>query len=142
MKSMRMPALAALGCGVLLAASLAACTTPQACTDVGWRNQLRVHVTGDAAAVDWVTFCDGATCAPPLPPTPRPTPDPIDSTTRDGDVWTVRIDMSTPGTGHLGAYDTAGALLVDQPVALHWTRVGGTAECGGPERAQVTLRIP
>jgi hypothetical protein len=140
MKGMRMPALAALGCAVLLEASLAACTTPRACTAVGWLNQVRVHVTGETAAVERVTFCDGATCVPPPPPTPAP--DRLDTTTREGDVWTINIDMSTPRTGHLGAYDAAGTLLVDQRVALAWKRVAGTAECGGPERAEVTLRIP
>jgi hypothetical protein len=140
MKGMRMPALVALGCAVLLAGSLAGCATPHACTAIGWLNQVRVRVTGETAAVERVTFCAGATCVPPPPPTPAP--DRLDTTTRQRDVWTISIDMSTPSTGHLGAYDAAGALLVDQRVVLDWKRVGGTAECGGPERAEVTLRIP
>ncbi|GAA4176336.1 hypothetical protein GCM10022287_23350 [Gryllotalpicola koreensis] len=100
---MRMPRLAAPACAVLLAAGLSACTTPHACTAIGWSNQLRVQVTGNVGVVDRVTFCAGANCTPPAHPTPSP--DQLETTTRDGDVWTLQLGMITPDAGHIGAFD-------------------------------------
>ncbi|AYG02771.1 hypothetical protein D7I44_04045 [Gryllotalpicola protaetiae] len=140
-----MPRLAALTGVTVLAAALTACSggPPQACSAIGWTNQVRVHVTGDTAGVDAVTFCAGATCPVPAPPpTLAPAPGARSLTSHDGDVWTISIDMTTPRTGHLGAFDASGAPLIDQRVMLAWKRVGGTAECGGPERAEVTLWMP
>lgn len=137
-----MPRLAALAGAALLTALLAACSgTPHACPATGWSNQLRVHVTGDTAGVERVTFCSGASCTPPASPA-TPAPGTMSTTTRAGEVWTISIDMTTPSTGHLAAFDAAGTRLVDQRVTLAWKRVGGTAECGGPERAEVELRMP
>lgn len=140
MNGMRMPHAAALTGVMLLAAALTGCSgTPHACAAIGWSNQVRVHATGQVDGVESVTFCSGASCAPPAP---AATPAPLPLTTRDGDVWTISIDMTTPRTGHLAAYDAAGAQLIDQRVVLTWKRVGGTAECGGPERAETTLHLP
>jgi hypothetical protein len=137
-----MPRLAALAGAALLTASLAACTgTPHACSAVGWSNQVRVHLSGDTAGVEGVTFCAGASCTPPPAPA-TPAPGTMSITTRSGNDWTISIDMTTPSTGHLAAFDAAGDRLIDQRVVLEWKRVGGTAECGGPERAEVELRMP
>ena len=139
---MRMPRLAALAGVTLLAGALTACSIGplQACPAVGWSNQVRVAVTGDADGVESVTFCGGASC--PVPAPPPPSPGAFGTTARDGEIWTIPIDMTTPRTGHLGAFDGAGALLLDQRVMLSWKRIGGTAECGGPERADVSLWMP
>ncbi|GAA4159512.1 hypothetical protein GCM10022286_14040 [Gryllotalpicola daejeonensis] len=139
---MRIRRLAVPAAVVLIVGTLAGCAAwrPTMCSAVGWTNQVRVHVVGDTAQVDDVTFCAGTDCTPPPPPTPAPNTTYL--TTRDGDEWTLITDMQTPNTGHLAAYDETGARLIDQQVALRWVRVGGSAECGGPERADVTLHLP
>lgn len=142
MNDMRMPRYAAIAGALLLAGTLAACTdeVPHACSAVGWSNQVRVHVVGETSGVDTVRFCAGASCRVPAP-TPAPA-DGIEMVSRDGEVWTIAIDMTTPRTGHVGAFDAAGTPLIDQRVMLAWKRIGGTAECGGPERSDVTLSMP
>lgn len=137
-----MPRLAVLAAAALLAPALTACTGPRVCPAIGWSNQLRVHLAGDIAAVDRVSFCAGAECTPPPPTSPAtPMPGFDGSATRAGDVWTLQLGMTTPRSGRLAAYDSDGAQLLERRVALSWKRVGGTAACGGPERADASLTV-
>lgn len=123
---------------VVASLSLTACTEPpHACSSVGWFNRIEVQVTGNAAPVARLDFCAGFDSTPG----PNRAPDPTTST-HTGDTWNLYTDMTTPKLGRIAAIDAQGGRLVESEVALNWKRVGGTAECGGPEVAYVDLIVP
>jgi hypothetical protein len=58
------------------------------------------------------------------------------------DSWRFGFDMNSPGSVIVRALDATGKTLAEKKVSLAWQRVGGTAECGGPETAApVTLTV-
>lgn len=120
------------------------------CPAIGWTNEAEVRTTGDAEAVArvaWVRWCDDLACSRSAEE-PR---DPDASATAlehvavaDGPgTWTVRLSMSAPEAVTLTAFAADGTALTTADVALEWTRVGGSAQCGGPAVAgPVDLPIP
>ncbi|WP_420366138.1 hypothetical protein AAEP80_04620 [Curtobacterium sp. L3-7] len=156
---------AAIG-AVLLVVALGGCAAfPTTCPAIGWTNAVEVRVP-DGTSVHEVAFCRGADCTPGQPPqsAPVPTgnatpaapgpltakPEPTDTVTldptpwrttdHDGEVWTVSTDMGTPERGRVALRDDTGATIVERAVYLTWTRHGGSAQCGGPSTATVTVR--
>lgn len=163
----RSVARAAIG-AVLLVVVLGGCAGfSTACPAIGWTNAVEVHVPGSSAStslVHEVAFCGGDDCTPGEPPasTPVPTgnatpagpltarpeptgpitanPTPWRTTIRDGEVWTISTNMGTPHSGRVAIRDRSGTTMTDRAVDLSWKRHGGSAQCGGPSTATVTVR--
>ena len=153
----------ALGTGAVLVAALAGCMPlGVVCPAIGYVSVIEVELTGDIAAVDSVQFCDGdGQCSAELPPdpTPRPTTLPMGTTlpmatsspmtppaytgTRvDARRWTFTVIAGLPDGGTATAYRADGAAAGDATATLDWKRVGGSAQCGGPMKAEpIVLQI-
>jgi hypothetical protein len=150
-RSRRLPALLVAGA---LAVTASGCASPgTACPAIAWADEARIQLTGSAEAVarvTWVSLCDDRECSrsaedprdpeadglPPMGPTYEAVP-------TGSDTWTVRLVMSTPERVTLTAFADDATVLADLDADLAWTRVGGSAECGGPAVSDpVELAIP
>ncbi|MGF0118682.1 hypothetical protein ACQFYA_20515 [Promicromonospora sp. Marseille-Q5078] len=130
--------LAALGIVVLavLAATVGSrVIAPQACPAIGYSSLLAVTMTGETLEVDLVQVRDSDRWQPPAPGSEDATA-PSLMTSRDGDTWTFTL-VYPPNPIALRALDDAGDVIARTEVDVHWVRVGGTAECGGPMEGHV-----
>ena len=156
---------ARLAAALLLAVATAGCSgsVPQACPAIAWFNSLTVSLEGTVEQVSLVEFCAEGVCSVradgpvPVPgtaaspgavPTPaatlavtiapapsRPGYSPFTVARVDERTWKVSLMMRSPATATITAYSADGGVLARRDVELHWTRVGGTEACGGPETA-------
>ncbi|MCJ1707059.1 hypothetical protein [Microbacterium sp. VKM Ac-2923] len=109
---------------------------PVECPAIGWSNT--IVVTGPADGVSAVDLCDERGCA--AESARRPDLLGIQPPSVDGTVWTFSLpDMSTPDVISVRATGTDGAVLVREGIAVEWTRVGGSEQCGGPGEARMDL---
>ncbi|MBM7387276.1 hypothetical protein JOE37_000270 [Clavibacter michiganensis] len=124
-----------------------------ACPAIAWANQAEVRLTGSAQAVErvaWVELCDDSACSRSAEDPRDPDADdrlPMDLTYEavrsSPDVWTMQLVMSAPDAVVLTAYAADASVLATAEADLEWTRVGGSAQCGGPGEADpVDLPIP
>ena len=60
----------------------------------------------------------------------------------DGDRATVSFLLETPDGVNVAVLGPDGAVLAELTADLEWVRVGGSAECGGPHEATVTVPAP
>ena len=60
--------------------------------------------------------------------------------THAGDVWDFTVSAAPPRYT-VQVLDSAGTVLTEEGVAPRWVRVGGTAQCGGPEKATVQVSV-
>ena len=135
-----------LGCGALAVAALAlaACAPLVACPAIGWSNTIEVRTIATPGIVSSLRVCVESVCATGSTaqvgnPTQLP---PVSVASSGNGVWTIRMGMDSPTTVVITAFDSVGGELGTKTAALSWTRVGGTTQCGGPERAKpVELRI-
>ena len=158
-------AAARLAAALLLALATAGCSgsVPNVCPAIGWFNSLTVSLEGAVEQVSVVEFCAEDVCsvradgpvrvpetsvspgAVPAPattlaataaPAPsRPSYSPFTVARVDDRTWKVSLMMRSPKTVTIRAYSADGSVLAQREVELHWTRVGGTEACGGPETA-------
>jgi len=147
----------ALGAAAVVVAALAGCAPfGVACPAIGYVSVVEVTLTGDIAAVDAVQFCDDdGQCSGEFPPDPTPTAAtvplatsspmtaPAYTATRvDARHWTFTVIGPLPDGGTATAYRADASAAGDATVTLTWKRVGGSAQCGGPMRADpIMLQI-
>lgn len=159
---------AAVSAAVLVGAISGCSFVGTTCTAIGWANAIQVRVPGsdaDTSPVHQVAVCLGTDCTPGTPPTAGPVPSggatpaalpsggagepgttatlpvaPFHTTVHEGDVWSVTTDTSTPASARVAVLDATGTTLLDRTVDLSWDRHGGSAQCGGPSSAAVTVR--
>lgn len=106
----------------------------------GWSNTLTVQLDGDTSAVDQVQLCTDAGCAPAedvdlLGPLGL-----IRATEHDGDTWTFSVE-GLPDTFTVHALAADGTVFSDTEATPEWARIGGSAQCGGPGEATVTVQL-
>ena len=127
---------------MLLLFPVAGCAN--ACTAVGWFDELEVEVTGSGAEeVDRLEVCFDGSCfssGANDPDEAGPRPDTV-AVARSGTGWTVTTSMQTPDTVQLRASSESGEVLTEHTVDLSWKRVGGSARCGGPHEARTTISL-
>lgn len=153
---------------VLLPALLPVTGCATTCPAIAWANFVTVALDGDTRNVAWVQLCTPDSCSrateSPLPQTVLssaaaspsaanglglPTAPGLGPTVRrilvekiGSDTWRFGFEMDSPGSATIRALDPAGKTLAENKVSLEWQRIGGTAECGGPETASpVTLTV-
>lgn len=127
---------AAVLLGVLLSAGCAADSVPTACPAVMWPVTLSVADPTGAAAVELCV--DGGCASSAEPAEGRDPASPVLEVGRSAAGWDVVL---------AGAYeevtvrrlDGDGSVLAERTVRPRWERTGGSAECGGPQRAVVPL---
>ncbi|PRY69101.1 hypothetical protein B0I08_103307 [Glaciihabitans tibetensis] len=131
---------------------------PIACPAIGWTNKVSVEIVGPADGIDDVRLCVDEVCTagPTLPSDSPPvvvntfapsdsatfTPSPEQSVIAygfasriDDDTWSIAVDMSSPDDVTVQALSADGVVVAETVAELEWTRVGGSAECGGPGAA-------
>lgn len=118
--------MALAGCGLI----------PVACPAIGWSNV--IVVAGPAEGITAVDLCDERGCG--ADGASRPDVSGIQPPSTDGIDWTFSLaDMSTPDVVSLRATRADGTVIVRDGVAVQWTRVGGSEQCGGPGEARIDL---
>jgi hypothetical protein len=144
---------ALLAAGALAVAASGCAGDGVACPAIAWFNEAEIRLTGtpDAVArVAWVELCEELRCSTSPEDTRDPAPDDEPAGFRDfeavpsgADAWVVRFLMSAPELVTLRAYAADATVLATADADLSWTRVGGSAQCGGPSVADpVELPIP
>ena len=145
----------------LVAVVPAAGCTINACPAIGYVRTLTVNIEGNFAAVSDVKVCDGTRCSEPEPtaaspaplksvvtefsPEPQPTVShpPFYGHREDQDTWVFNVSFGDPSRVTVKALAADGAVLAGQEHDLVWTRVGGTAQCGGPVTTPpIQLSVP
>ncbi|ODT25894.1 MAG: hypothetical protein ABS64_00625 [Microbacterium sp. SCN 69-37] len=111
-----------------------------ACSAIGWSNTLTVQVDGDTRAVDQVQLCTDAGCAPADDLDPSGPLGWITIESNDGDSWTFSVGMTSVEQITVRTLAADGTVLSDTEVIPEWVRVGGSAQCGGPSEATVTVQ--
>lgn len=124
---------------LLCTSALAGCS--HACAPQGWPSSLRVQLTGAVDEVADVGLCVGDVCVPGEGEDPDPALLDLSGVTehRAGN-WEFTM-LSTPAELTIRTYTAEGDVVTDTPVELEWHRVGGTARCGGPHAAVVTVEV-
>lgn len=138
----------AIGVGIVVSSA-----NPVVCTAIGYVPVVVVDTAHIDGAVD-VRVCLRDECDLALPgrssysvteATPSVTsPDPrqpLRASRQDAaepDHWTVLTD-GTARRARVVALDATGSTLASADERLHWVRVGGTEQCGGPREARVVL---
>ncbi|MGO2749804.1 MAG: hypothetical protein ACTIA6_07105 [Pseudoclavibacter sp.] len=118
-----------------------------ACPAVGWTNTVDVQFTGPAetiASIETMEVCGAGTCWEAPRPLATPTTPPGATEAYEGPTievtdtrWTLPLDMDTPESLTITARSGDGTVLGSAESDVDWTRVGGTARCGGPEHAGI-----
>lgn len=109
------------------------------CTTIGWSNTLVVRVDGSADVVAAVEVCDDRGCSS------EPSRDGVSGfsppeVTTDG--WVFHLaDMSLPDRVVVRALDAGHRVVHASEVEPEWERIGGSEQCGGPEKATITLEL-
>jgi hypothetical protein len=125
--------------------SVAACDgVAEACPAIGWGSVLIVEL-----APDWPpgegrsvrVSCPQPCGLPSLDGTPF---DPVrtGAAPLTGTSAGVSFLMETPDAVVVTVLGPDGAVLAEVDADLHWVRVGGSEECGGPHEARVTVPAP
>lgn len=149
---------------LLLAVCMPVAGCSYACPAVGWVNSVTVELAGDLSRVDTVQLCSEGACSdlrpeptvapriivthslnPTAPVTPdvQPTMAPFYAERIDADTWQFTVSMSAPDHVTAKALSAAGGVLAETQTDLVWQRVGGSAQCGGPAKAQpVMVTVP
>jgi len=115
---------------------------PRVCPAIGWINTVEINLVGPVGDVDLVRLCIDTICTAgaefPSTDTSTFSPSPEQtvieggySTQVDDTTWSIAVDMSTPDDVTVQALSTGGVVLAETRTSLEWTRVGGSAECGG-----------
>lgn len=110
-----------------------------ACPTIGWTNALTVQLDGDTSAVHQILLCTDAGCAPVEDEDGTGPLGFVTAQEQNGDAWTFSVD-GLPETFTVRALAVDGAVLSDTAVSPEWERVDGSARCGGPGEATVTVR--
>lgn len=118
-----------------------------ACSAVGWTNTVDVQFTASPeaiASVQTVEVCGAGTCWEAPRPLATPTTPAGASEAYEGPTlevtetrWTLPLDMETPESITVTARSGDGTVLGTADSDVNWTRVGGTARCGGPAHAGI-----
>jgi hypothetical protein len=96
---------------------------PVVCSTIGWSNGVLVRLADDwPEGAERTLTGDGAEGAVSLV---------------DGEA-VLRFGFATPDSVTLVVRDAAG-VLAEHEADLDWTRVGGSAECGGPSEADAIV---
>lgn len=136
--------LAALARALLPVGVLAACaggpgsTGQVACPAIGWSSSLAVEIEGDSSRVGQVRVCDEEGCWPD--PDAASMGGPVIQVKGAGSDWTFTL-ASAPDPIKVLVTSSTGTVLSETEVDPEWVRVGGSAECGGPQRAVVTVQV-
>src|SRR6185312_7701265 len=151
-----------------LSVMVAGCSVipPLACPAIGWSHTVTVVLDGAVEKVHTVELCiedncsittdqlqdrtdeplQIATAMPPDTPTsasPSNLGAPPIGARLDDHAWTFSLMMNAPTTVTVRALSVDDASIASTEVTLHWKRVGGSEQCGGPgEAAPVALSIP
>ena len=135
---------AAAAVGAVLA--LAACDgdVGPACPAVAWGNGLTVELAGDWPPGEGRSVevgCPEPCGVPTLDGTPSgPVRDGVSPLT--GTATGFSFVMGTPDSVVVTVLGPDGAVLAEVDADLEWVRVGGSAACGGPHEATVTVPAP
>ena len=117
----------ALLCTAAVLALTACGTGPTVCPAVGWSNGLTVRLPDEWPPGEGRTVrVEGAEAATPL----------------TGRTAAVSFPMATPDSADVTVLGPDGGVLAEVDADLDWVRVGGSAECGGPHEATVTVPAP
>ena len=123
--------------GLVTMMGLTGCV-PVACPAVAWTNTLTVQLDGDASGVNQIQLCTEAGCAPVGG---ENTTGPLGLVTverQTSDAWTFSVD-GVPDSFTVRTLAADGTVLSDTEVIPEWVRIGGSAQCGGPSEASVTV---
>ena len=137
------PVLVKAALGAVLA--LTACDTgPTACPAIAWSNGLTVELAGGWWPGEGrsVRVACPQPCGPEFREDAPPGPGHEGVAPLVGDRATVSFRMETPDEVHVAVLGPDGAVLAEVEADLEWVRVGGSAECGGPHEATVTVPAP
>ncbi|MER2135637.1 MAG: hypothetical protein ABS910_13255 [Arthrobacter sp.] len=121
---------------------IAGCTN--ACTAIGWFDELEVEITGGSAgAVERLEVCFDGSCYSGGANEPEEAGPQLDivAVAKTGTGWRVATSMLTPETVQLRASSASGEVLAEHEVDLSWKRVGGSARCGGPHEAKTSVSL-
>ncbi len=130
-------------CVMAAALALAACSAAAgtACPAVGWGSALTLEF-----ALDWPSVEGGVTvrcspdCMQDVLADGAPGPAAVDPIA--GSMVTVSYILSTPDPVVLTVLAADGTELTQVEADVHWRRVGGSEECGGPMEATVVVPAP
>lgn len=152
-----------LGTGLLLAATLATAGRGTACSTIGYVSVIIVKLEGNAGAVEEAQLCSDQGCSQRLPaeepaipiqtvvpgssasPYPPRVPQAAFlSARKDPTTWEFRVSQGgNPPHVMVRALTADRTVLAEQQNDLVWTRVGGSAQCGGPVMTPtITLTVP
>ncbi len=110
-----------------------------ACPAVGYTHALIVTLDGDrAGSVADVQLCTDEGCEPNDDADPAHPGRLVVISSQHDDSWTFTL-ASRPQQLTVRTLGADGTVLADTDVTPRWVRVGGSAECGGPNRATVTV---
>lgn len=128
------------------ALALGACagSAPVVCPAVGWSNAVIVTladdwppVEGGSLTVDCSPMCGWAV----VQDGPLAEQDQV-SLPLDGPTAVLHLDMSAPRSVSIRVLGPDGGELAELDTDLDWRRIGGSAACGGPMEAPVTVPAP
>lgn len=115
---------------------LTSCSVDEvACPAILYFSTLEITVTGEVP--DTLELCADDLCAPSREASDvgfMITPPAV-----SGQQWT--FTGSFPDDLTARAYDSEGVVIADVEIAPDWQRTGGSEQCGGPMRAEVSIRI-
>ncbi len=129
------PVLVAAALGAVLALTACDGGVGRACPAIAWGNGLTVELAdgwppGEGRSVR--VACPQS-CGLEVPDGVAPLV---------GDRATVSFLMETPDSVDVAVLGPDGGVLAGLTADLEWERVGGSAECGGPHEATVTVPAP
>jgi len=157
-RSVRAGAAALLLAGAVAFSGCSVLPGGYACPAIGYLDTFTVRLSGPGAATALVELCDGTMCTASTP-TPAPAPSLVGVTPgasaspmppgsapgpvqvrRSGQEWT--FTGAFPSRFEVRAVSPAGTVLAHEEVSPVWRRIGGSAECGGPHAASLSLTVP
>ncbi len=137
----RRRAVGAVAVGLVGSMGLAGCSgVISACPAIGYSHALTVTLDGEQVeTVARVQLCRDGRCEPAQgTDTTNPTPL-VAMWHQDDDTRTFTL-LSAPAQITVRTLADDGTVLADTDVTPQWVRVGGSARCGGPHEATVTVQ--
>lgn len=127
---------------LLGAGSVTACSVySDACPAIGWGSSFTVQLTGDVDEVADIRLCVDAECSPGTGDDTVAAGHEISPAQERGPkAWTFALAVA-PEEVSVRTYTADGSVLTETLVTPEWHRVGGTARCGGPHAAAVTVDV-
>jgi hypothetical protein len=125
--------------------SVAACDdVAEACPAIGWGSVLIVELAPDWPPGEGRSVRVGCSQPCGLPSLDGTPSDPVrtGAAPLTGTSAGVSFLMETPDAVVVTVLGPDGAVLAEVDADLHWVRVGGSEECGGPHEARVTVPAP